>query len=270
MWLTELADVLRAANVPVSEETYQRGPWAGRSWKQVGANGRGLTDFRFVMWHHDASPAGPEGSPGALQWCMYGPTAPAASIWVCHGCGGKHASGTWHVYVAGLAWHAGAGGPGWGVAKDAMNSYALGIETDHTFGESWAPDYKQKQLESLRRGTAAIMLAYGLNPSPGLLFHKSWTNGEIDGVPRLATYGRKNDIDGLSITSERENLRGLIRELEYGSKREEIKKLRARILEVQAKRDRLKAFGKLTDEVKVSMRERIRGLRQRIKDITSR
>jgi hypothetical protein len=84
-----------------------------------------------------------------------------------------------------------------------MNAVALGIEVDHTYNESWAGPKKKAQLNSLRRGTAAIMLAYRLKPRPGLMRHLDWTNGLIDGNGRFTTYGRKNDIDGLDLTDER-------------------------------------------------------------------
>lgn len=200
VWLRDLADILREAGVPVKEMTYTRGPRAGLKWTQVGANNRGLTAFKHIMWHHDASPAGP--SPGALDWCMYSDVAPAASIWI-------DMEGVWHIYVAGLAWHAGTGGPGWGVGANMMNYYALGIETDMGWGQEWAP----KQLDSLRRGTAAIMAAYNMDPTPGLLFHRTWTDGGVDGVPILPTRGRKNDPYGLDLLDERKRVAALIREI---------------------------------------------------------
>lgn len=205
MWLKDIGDVLRAAGVPVIERRYKRGQYAGLSWDNVGRDrgtGReGFTDFRFVMWHHDASAAG--SSTGVDDYCMYMPLAPACNAWVCLGCDGAHQSGTWHLIAGGRANHAGSGGPGWGVARDDMNHYAFGIEVDHTTKESWTGVGKPAQLDSLRRGTAAVMAAYDIDPVPGLLFHKTWTDGGIDGVPVLATRGRKTDIAGLDLVKER-------------------------------------------------------------------
>ena len=245
VWLTDLADILRAAGVPVEEMTYKRGPYAGRHWTKVGANGRGLSDFQFVMWHHDASKPGP--SYGALEWVMYSDVAPAASIWV-------DMKGTWFIYCAGLAWHAGRGGPGWGVPQDAMNSYALGIETDHTTGEPWPP----AQLESLRRGTAAIMAAYGIDPQPGLLFHRTWTDGGIDGVPVLPTRGRKNDPDGLDLVTERQIVARLI-----AGDDKEIARLKKRRRSWLRRRDQIKDSGKTAGLP--TARRRIRELTARIR-----
>lgn len=198
VWLTDAAKVLRSAGVKVKEMKYERGPFKGRSWKHVGANGQGLTDFRYILWHHDASPEGP--SPGALDWMMYSEVSPAASMWVDQ-------QGVWWIYCAGLAWHAGTGGPGWGIPKDQMNYYSLGIETDHGFGEVWP----EAQLDSLRRGTAALMQHYGLT-SDRLLFHRSWTDGGIDGQAVFVTKGRKNDPDQLNLKKERRRLARLMGE----------------------------------------------------------
>lgn len=206
VWLTDLADILRDAKLSVIEETYSRGPYKGKSWKQVGYGGRGLRAFQYIILHHDASPVGD--SPGALEWVKYMEWAPAAAAWVCTGCNGRHLSGTWHVYAAGLSNHAGTGGPWYpkngapNVPTNGMNAVAWGVETDHTFGESWEPPKKQQQLASIRRGIAAVLRAYKMSPNQ-VIRHLDWTNGGIDGVPRLGTYGRKNDIDGLDWGYER-------------------------------------------------------------------
>lgn len=245
VWLRDLANILRKADVPVREMTYTRGPFAGKKWTQVGANNRGLADFRFIMWHHDASPEGP--SPGALNWVMYSEVAPAASIWV-------DMDGVWHIYCAGLAWHAGRGGPGWGVAANMMNYYALGIETDHTTGEVWPA----KQLDSLRRGTAAIMDAYDIDPEPGLLFHKTWTDGGIDNVPILPTRGRKNDPDGLDLPAERQVVAALM----AGNDKRLARLERARRT-WRRRRNKIRASGKKAGLA--TARKRIKELSQRIK-----
>lgn len=250
VWLHDLADILRQANVPVKEMTYTRGPRAGKKWTQVGANNQGLTSFDFIVWHHDASPPGP--SYGALEWMMYSEYSPAASVWV-------DLDGVWHIYCAGLAWHAGRGGPGWGVAQDMMNYHSLGIETDHTTGEPWPFE----QLDSLRRGTAAIMAAYNIDPQPGLLFHKTWTDGGVDGVPTLPTLGRKNDPDGLDLAHEREVVQGLIDDASGVTRK--VKRLERLRRGWQRRRDAAKAAG----DVRALRRARtkLRDLAKRIKDL---
>lgn len=210
VWLTDAAKVLRAAGLKVKEEKYTSGPFQGRSWKSVSAAGKGYPDLRFFMWHHDASPEGP--SPGALEWMKA--SGPAANMWVA-------LDGTWHVYCAGVSWHAGTGGPGWGVPKDQMNWYAAGVEVDHGYGEAWP----EAQLDSLRRGTAALMKHYGL-PSDRLLFHKTWTDGGVDGYPRFVTYGRKNDPDQLNLKRERRRLARLMGENQSGIKAKVLRALK--------------------------------------------
>lgn len=204
----DLADVLRKAGLNVIEESYEYGPYAGKTWKDVGFGSNEWTDMRFVLWHHDASPQGD--SPGACDWMKHMEIAPAGNAWVCGGCNGEHVPGTWHLIAGRYSNHAGTGGPGWGVPKDGMNAYAFGIETDHTLGESWKPEEKQQQLAGLRLGTAALMKHYGLTPKPGLLFHKTWTDGGVDGLPWFVTRGRKNDIDGLDLASERKAVQALM------------------------------------------------------------
>ena len=248
IWLKDLATILRKANVPVIEESYNRGPYSGKSWKQVGFNGQGYRQFRYILWHHDASPANQD-SPGALEWMKYMDIAPAGAIWVCSGCNGKHASGTWHLIAAGLSNHAGTGGYDprkggntWSVPKDGMNAVSLGIETDHTYNESWKGRKKQAQLNSLRRGTAAIMLAYKIEPKPGLLRHLDWTNGLIDGNGKFTTYGRKNDIDGLDLADERRTVKRIMGELAKGGEPPKLRATRRQLARTQtAAQDRKEA-----------------------------
>lgn len=270
VWLTDLADILRKAKVSVIEEGYNRGPYVGKSWKQVGYMGRGLRDFQYVMWHHDASPANQD-SPGALEWVKYMSFAPAAAAWVCSGCNGRHVSGTWHVYAAGLSSHAGTGGPWYpnngapNVPKDGMNAVAYGIETDHTYGESWAGAKKQAQLNGLRKGTAAIMKAYGLDPRTRLVRHLDWTNGEIDGNRRFVTYGRKNDIDGLDLSYERRLVANIMDEVIPDPKR--VERLKRRIRSWRRKRDVLKESG---GKGLPTVRQRLRTLNKKLKDLTGK
>lgn len=274
VWLTDLADILRAAGVSVIEETYIQGPYKGKSWKKVGFNGQGLTAFRFILWHHDASKTGD--SPGALDWVKYyasdGSTllTPAAACWVCSGCNGKHPAGTWHIYAAGLSNHAGRGCNGWGVGA-SMNSHSLGVETDHTLGESWAGEKKQAQLAGLRAGTAAIMKAYEMDPTPSLLFHKTWTDGGVDGVPfspwtwQGGTRGRKNDIDGLDLMEERRIVAGLI---SGKPATDRVTRLRERLAALIVDRATARKAG---DSARLERtRTRIANVRERIKKLTTK
>jgi len=268
VWLTDLADILRGAGVPVIEETYKYGPHKGKSWKDVGYNGAGLQTFSYILWHHDASPAGP--SPGVLDWVMYDGfgAAPAAACWVCQGCNGAHAP-SWHVYAAGLSNHAGTGGP-WNpntgdpyVPQNAMNMHSLGIEVDHNYGESWGGNLKQTQLDTLRLGTAAILKADNI-PTTRVQRHLDWTNGVIDGNPRFVTYGRKNDIDGLDLGYERKLLGELIAGLGgEPSQAAKIARIRDRIAHLREKRQAAKAAGQPTDGIGA----RIKRLREKLRNL---
>lgn len=270
VWLTDLADILNAAGVPVIEETYKYGEHAGQSWKQVGYNGAGLSSFDYILWHHDASPAGP--SPGVLHWVMYDGfgAAPAAACWVCLGCNGKHAP-SWHVYAAGLSNHAGTGGP-WAptngapyVPQNAMNMHSLGIEVDHNYGEGWGSDLKLAQLDTLRLGTAAILKAYSM-PAERVIRHLDWTNGIIDGNGRFSTYGRKNDIDGLDWHYERRLLAELISGLDGTvPNATKVARIRSRIERLRKARQDAKAAGESTK----GFASRIRRLREKLRNLTS-
>lgn len=184
VWLKDLVQVLRQAGVDAEGMKYKYGPHAGKTWKQVGWNGLGYTQLRGIMWHHDASPYGD--SPGALDWCMYSELAPCAAIWVDR-------YGKWHVFAAGLTNHAGVGSSAL-APNSTGNSVYLGIETDHNTGEDWP----KQQIDSLRKGTAALMKHYNLDPKVALEFHKTYAPG------------RKNDPDGLNLTVERRRVARLI------------------------------------------------------------
>lgn len=184
VWLTDLVKVLKDAGVNAEGLTYKYGRYAGKKWKQVGWNGMGLTQLRGIMWHHDASPYGD--SPGALQWCMYSELAPCASIWVDN-------YGKWWIYAAGLANHAGQGSSAL-APNNSGNQYYLGIETDHNTGEKWP----KAQIDSLRKGTAALMQHYNLDPKVALEFHRTYAPG------------RKNDPDGLNLKRERRRVARLM------------------------------------------------------------
>lgn len=179
VWLTDLVRILRSAGVPAQGLTHKEGIYRGKSWKQVGWQGQGLSEFRGVMWHHDSSPIGD--SPGALYWCMYQAFGypPAANAWVDR-------AGKWWVYAAGRSNHAGLGfSPLSG--QDAGNAVFMGVETDHTENEEWP----QAQIDSLRLGTAAILRAYKLDPKIALIGHKEY-------APT-----RKTDPSGLEMGEER-------------------------------------------------------------------
>jgi hypothetical protein len=243
-YFTDAAELLRAAGLEVEEVG---------NWKTRTATGSGYVDMRGILWHHDASPPGD--SPGALQWMLT--QGPAANCWVDR-------YGKWFIYCGGVSYHAGTGGPGWNIPKDMGNQFLWGVETDHTTGEKWP----EAQLSSLRKGTAALLLGLKLDPkfNGGLLFHYSWTNGGIDGLPKFATYGRKNDPDGLDLAAERAVVSGIMRDLGTNPK------TAAKIRELQRRleRTRLKAqAARYRGESTAGFPSRIRRLKDRIKRLVT-
>lgn len=169
MALNNWPAVLRSAGISVKVHS------------EVGWLSNGTLRDVNIMWHHDASPPGD--SPGALNWMKQNFANASAQIWVDR-------YGVWHFISYGVAWHAGR------VNDSRFDNYrAVGIETDHTTGEKWAP----AQLDSLRRGTAACLKSEGKS-SQSLGFHKAMC------VP----IGRKQDPYGLDLASERNTVQSLI------------------------------------------------------------
>ena len=196
-WATWLPEALHAAGVPVILEE----GWATRG------RPRSVGPFqpRGILWHHDASELGPSPEEARFIALTGRPAedipAPLAQLWVCCGCKGAHAVGTWHVLAAGRANHAGLG-DGWGVIRaDEGNADAIGVETDHTTGEHWPAEL----LDSLRRGTAGIMARAGWNPLHALAGHKEYAPG------------RKSDPDGVDMDAARSRVAALIAELHHPS-----------------------------------------------------
>lgn len=178
---TWLARVLEDAGCQVVEHT---------GWKTTGRPAStGDLRPRAVMWHHDGTGKGP--SPGSPGYILEGrpPTdpPPLAHCWVS-------TRGDWHLLAAGRANHAGIG-DGWGVVPpNDGNTYAVGVETDHTTGESWPAG----QLTSLRVGTAAILEHLNARASDALMGHREYAPG------------RKTDPDGLDLDAERRAVAALM------------------------------------------------------------
>jgi hypothetical protein len=156
IYQADLAGILRGAGVGVAEVP----GWTTRGHRD------GQFEPRALVIHHDGS--SPGDSPGALDWLISGFESDVdenydAQCWV-----DRH--GVWHLVAAGRAQHAGDG-DGWGVIDaNAGNTQAIGVETDHTDGETWPAE----QLASLRAGVAAICAARGWNPAVAVVGHKEY------------------------------------------------------------------------------------------------
>lgn len=170
---TWLAEVLRSAGLTVVEHD---------GWRQRG-NGE-FTDLWAVVWHHDGSPAGASPNVPVYIAGQVDADNPGANCWVA-------LDGIWHLIAAGMTYHAGKVLPG-----KPGNPESIGIETDHTTGETWSG---VELLDSLRRGTAAI-LGYLGEDQDSLEFHKTI----------CFPVGRKTDPDGLALTTERAAIAALL------------------------------------------------------------
>jgi hypothetical protein len=120
---------------------------------------------RAVVLHHDASEPGP--SPDVAGYLVAGFRSGTdrhydAQLWVDR-------AGRWHIIAAGAAQHAGAGAG----RADEGNIDSFGVETDHTTGEAWPA----VQLDSIRRGLAAICRKAGWRPAVSVVAHREYAPG---------------------------------------------------------------------------------------------
>jgi len=167
--ITDLPAVLRRAGVEVVLHA---------GWSTRGLSTSSRFEPRHLVWHHDAS--APGDSPGVPDYMIRNFNSAGAQIWVDR-------AGRWHFIASGRAAHAGTVLPG-----KPDNYTSVGIEADHTTGEAWPDDL----LDSLRKGTAAILAHWRTTPAASLHFHKT-----ICSPP-----GRKVDPAGLDLGTERERV----------------------------------------------------------------
>lgn len=150
-YLTWMADVLRAAGLPVQEV----GGWRTRGHGQMGS-------IAGVLLHHTAGPAsGNYPSLDTVQNGRPGLDGPLCNL-------GLARDGTWLVIAAGQAWHAGTGYASW-CGRDNGNSRLIGVEAESTGRGDWTP----AQLTSYPRGVAALLRYLG-HGADRALAHKEW------------------------------------------------------------------------------------------------
>lgn len=160
-YATWLADALRAGGLKVVEHD---------GWKTRGRPASvGNFDPKAIVVHHDASAVGP--TPSEANYIANvgrppGTPAPLSQLWVDY-------DGVWHVLAAGRANHAGEGA-GWGVIPaNSGNTYALGIETDHTTGEK----LPQGQYDSIVKGVAVLARYMKIDVRKAVCGHKEYAPG---------------------------------------------------------------------------------------------
>lgn len=174
-YLTELADVVRAAGLVVTEEP----GWETRARGSGGFSG-GLPNH--VMIHHTASGPSSDGQPDVNYMCYSADARPVANLYL------SRAGEVW-IMAAGATNTNGSGGDPCGtIANDSMNSSAIGIEAGNGgTGEPW-PQAQQDAYVAL---VGALCDAYGIDVAR-VHSHAEWAPGrKVDpaGPSRWAASG---------------------------------------------------------------------------------
>lgn len=156
-YLTWMADVLRAAGLPVREVS---------GWKTRGHGSFATGGPLGVLAHHTAGPAsGAYPSESVVVNGRPDLAGPLANL-------GLDRNGTWIVIAAGSAWHAGTGSISW-CPKNQGNSYLIGVEAESVgTRDDWTP----AQRANYPRGVAAL-LRYLRLPASRAIGHKEWAPG---------------------------------------------------------------------------------------------
>jgi peptidoglycan hydrolase-like protein with peptidoglycan-binding domain len=163
-YLTDLDDVARRTGFPVIEVGGGPGQ-QGEDWKRRArrSNTNGYSDGRpdHVMVHHTASGAGSDGWPD-VNYCLFRSDArPLMNLYISR-------KGDIYVCAAGCTNTNGSGTDMCGMANDAMNTHAIGIEAGNDGrGELW-PD---PQLNCYNRLCKELCDAYGI---PIERIHSHW------------------------------------------------------------------------------------------------
>lgn len=162
IWLTNLADVLRAAGLPVVEMP----GWQAAAYPKYGGF---IEPPSHVMVHHTASNPGTDPH-GDLNYIINShPLRPICQLYLSR-------SGTFYVVAAGRCCTNGAGSSApWngGVPDGQMNHHAIAIEAaNQGTGERW-PD---AQIHSYVHGVAALCKAYNI-PNKHVRAHHEWAPG---------------------------------------------------------------------------------------------
>ena len=155
-----LADVLRAAGLPVVEEAGWQTRSAAEDSDASGFSPRGV----IIHETRGSATSSDAGEIGVLINGRVGLSGPIAQLYLSR-------AGVWHVVAAGLCHHVktGWGGPFAGLG----NTHLLGIEPAHGEAEDWAS--KPAQYASYVAGVAAILRHTGWPPPVG---HKEHQPGD--------------------------------------------------------------------------------------------
>jgi hypothetical protein len=173
-YLTDLADVLRAAGLRVVEV---------EGWQTRARSSGGYADGRpwCVMWHHTASETTPQND---VNYIVYNcPDAPVANLYLAR-------DGEVSVCAGGAANTNGKGDPQTfskgTVPLDSMNTYAIGVEAANSgLGETWP----QVQIDAYFTLNDALTAAYGLEPTDLCSHHQYAPSRKIDPATAAAVEG---------------------------------------------------------------------------------
>ncbi len=154
IWLTWLADALRAGGCRVREEP---------GWRTRGHGG--MVAVRGVLCHHTGSAAMP-GSRTVVRDGRSDLPGPLAQLTL-------DPDGVFSVIAAGQCWHPGRGGPLLDCPRDNGSPYLIGIEGVSN-GTYWTPE----QRREYPRGVAALLRKLGARSAEGWVAeHAEWAPG---------------------------------------------------------------------------------------------
>jgi N-acetylmuramoyl-L-alanine amidase len=159
IWLTNLAEVLRNAGLPVQELI---------NWKTAAFPSWGGFEEppSHIMCHHTASNPSTDPSGDLNYITVTHPLKPICNLYLSR-------SGTFYVVAAGQVCTNGAGSSKpWngGVPDDTMNLHAISIEAaNNGIGERWS----DAQIHSYVHGVAALCKAYNI-PNSHVRAHFEW------------------------------------------------------------------------------------------------
>lgn len=181
-YLTDLADVIRAAGLAVRE-------YSGWQTRARGSGGYDSGRPTHVMVHHTASPPSWSGQRDADYCTVQDSDAPLANLCLDR-------DGVVWVLAAGATNTNGKGRDTWGggVPDNSMNSYAIGIEANGGYGSSWPP----AQCDAYVALVDALCRTYGI-PNNNVRGHVEWApDRKIDpaGVSPWSTSTATWDMSG--------------------------------------------------------------------------
>jgi hypothetical protein len=141
MMLTNLADILRGAGLPVVEID---------GWKTRSADGGNFAGVYSIICHWTATNPAAKGDYPTLSTILNGNGATPGPLSQL----GLGRNGTWYVIAAGVCWHAGVVD-----VPDHNNYRAIGIEAEYHPDQGGWPDVQQRSYE---RGCAALAKAFNV------------------------------------------------------------------------------------------------------------